>query len=126
MKNSSRMAVMLIIIFFFAGCVSPERNRDITVDNLDFGGFTQDTVGNFDVYTGNFLVTNPTNITYDNIEVDISLAPTSAYCHGLTKTFSIPQLSPLEKKKVQLSIAEFGNLDCQYNYTYQIYTRNTV
>jgi hypothetical protein len=126
MKSSGRMTVVLVILLIVTGCVSQERNHFITVDNLDSDGFTQDTVGNFDVYTGNFLITNPTNVTYENVEVDISLAPASAYCHGLTKTFSIPQLPPLEKKKEQLSIAEFGNLDCQYNYTYQVFTQNPI
>jgi hypothetical protein len=125
MNSNGRMVVILVMTLFFTGCVTPDRNHDITVINLDSGGFTQDTVGNFDVYTGNFLVTNPTNNTFDNVEVDISLAPTAAYCHGLTKTFSVPRFSPLEKRKVQLSIAEFGDLDCQYNYTYQVFFHNT-
>jgi hypothetical protein len=126
MITCSRVAVFLGIMLFFAGCVSPVRNMDITVNNLDYGGFVQDTVGNFDVYTGNFQVTNPTNSTVENIEVDLTIAPTAAYCHGLTKTFSIPRLVPGEKRTVLVSIAEFGSLDCQYNYTYQVFTQNAV
>lgn len=113
-------------MLFFTGCVSHNQNHEITVDSLDPGGFPQDTVGNFDIYTGNFRITNPTNITFDNVEVAISLAPTAAYCHGMTKTFSIPRFFPLEKRTVQISIAEFGYLDCQYNYTYQVFTQNMV
>jgi len=99
------------------------RNYDITVSSLEPEGFPQDIVGNFDVYTGSFQITNPTNITFDNVDVEIALNPTTSYCHGLTKTFSIPRLSPLEKKKVQMSIAEFGSLDCEYNYSYQVFTK---
>jgi hypothetical protein len=126
MITCSRVAVFLGIMLFFTGCVSPARNMDITVNNLDYGGFSQDSVGNFDVYTGSFQVTNPTNSTFENIEVDLTVAPIAAYCHGLTKTFSIPQLLPGEKRTLRVSIAEFGSLDCQYNYTYQVFTRNAV
>ena len=122
MSSYCRAVVFLVVMLFLTGCVSPARNKDITVDNLDLGGFAQDTIGNFDVYTGNFQITNPTNSTFENVEVDLTLAPTAAYCHGLTKTFTIPRLIPREKMKVQMSIAEFSSLDCQYNYTYQVFT----
>jgi hypothetical protein len=124
MKSCGWMILIFFIMLFFMGCVSTTRNYDITVSNLDPDGFLQDTVGNFDVYTGSFQVTNPTNTTFDNVDVDIALAPTATYCHGLTQTFSIPRFSPLEKKTLHVSIAEFGNLDCQYNYTYQVFTKN--
>jgi len=120
------MVLIILIMLFFTGCVSHNRNPDITVSSLDPGGFPQDMVGNFDVYTGSFQVTNPTNRTFDNVEVDITLAPTAAYCHGLAKTFNIPRFFPLEKRTVQISIAEFGDLGCQYDYTYQIFTQNTL
>jgi hypothetical protein len=125
MTACSRVAVLLGIMLFFTGCISPAQNMDITVNNLDYGGFAQDTVGSFDVYTGSFQVTNPTNSTVENIEVDLTVAPTAPYCHGLTKTFGIPRLLPGEKRTLRISIAEFGSLDCQYNYTYQVFTRNS-
>jgi hypothetical protein len=122
MKSTGWMVVIILLMLFFTGCVSHTRNHDITISNLDPSGFPQDVVGNFDVYTGSFQVKNPTNITFDNIDVDITLTPTAAYCHGLTKTFNIPRFFPLEKRIVQISIAEFGDLDCQYDYTYQVFT----
>jgi hypothetical protein len=125
MKSSGGKILILLIMLFCAGCVSYNQNHDITVSSLDPGGFPQDAVGNFDVYTGSFRIINPTNNTFDNVDVDITLAPTAAYCHGLTKKFSIPRLFPLEKRTLQISIAEFGNLDCQYNYTYQVFTQKT-
>jgi len=125
MKSTGWMILIFLIMLFFTGCIFNNRNYDITVSSLDPGGFLQDAVGNFDVYTGNFRVTNPTNITFDNVDVDITLSPTTSYCHGLTKTFSIPRFSPHEKRTLRISIAEFGNLDCQYNYSYQVFTRNT-
>jgi hypothetical protein len=126
MKGTGRMMLIIFIMLFFAGCVSHTRNDDITVKSLDPEGFPQDVVGNFDVYTGSFQVKNPTNTTFENVEVDITLTPTSAYCHGLTKTFNIPRLFPLEKRKLEISIAEFGSLDCQYDYTYLVFAQNTV
>jgi hypothetical protein len=123
MKNTLWIIAIFFIMLFFTGCVSQNRNDSITVSSLDPGGFPQDLVGNFDVYTGSFRITNPTNVTFENVEVEIILAPTSSYCHGLTKTFSIPKFFPHEKKTVAVSIAEFGNLDCNYNYTYQVFTK---
>jgi hypothetical protein len=122
MKSTGRMLVIIFLMLFFSGCVSHARNHDITVSNLDPDGFPQDVVGNFDVYTGSFQVKNPTNTTFDNVEVDITLVPTATYCHGLTKSFTIPRLFPLEKRTIEISIAEFDDLDCQYEYTYQVFT----
>jgi hypothetical protein len=121
----SRLLVIpvMILFLFFSGCISDGRNTAVTVTSLDTGEIPHDTVGNFDVYTQRFLITNPANISADNIDVNIMISPTAAYCHGKTTTFSIPRLNPNEKKTVQVSIAEFGDLDCQYNYTYQVITR---
>jgi len=123
MKYTGCILSIFFIMLFFSGCISTNRNYDIIVSSLEPEGFPQDIVGNFDVYTGSFQITNPTNITFDDVEVELTLNPTTSYCHGLTKTFSIPRFSPLEKKKVQISIAEFGSLDCEYNYTYQVFTK---
>jgi PBP1b-binding outer membrane lipoprotein LpoB len=114
---------IVILILFFSGCVSDVRNTAVTVTSLDTGDIPHDTVGNFDVYTGRFLITNPANISAENIDVNIIISPIAAYCHGKTTTINIPRLYPNEKKTVLVSIAEFGDLDCQYNYTYQVFTR---
>lgn len=124
MKRSGWIATIIILMFLVSGCVSSIRNDDITVTGLDSGGFLLDPVGNFDVYTGSFSVANPTNRTVENLAVDITLIPAASYCHGMTKTFTIPRLEPLQKEKVQMSIAEFGNLNCQYDYAYRVTTTN--
>ncbi|MFA5347585.1 MAG: hypothetical protein WC294_05575 [Methanoregula sp.] len=118
--------VWIVSLFFLVltctGRVSRIGVMDITVTSLDPDEIPKDPVGNFDIYTTNFRITNPTNSTFENVNVEISVMPTSAYCHGRTKTFSIPRLFPLMKKKVEISIAEFSGLDCQYNYTYRVFT----
>ncbi len=121
MKQSGWIVVVMVLLLCATGCVSPARNTDITVTSLDPDGFLQDNVGDFDVYTGSFLVHNPSNRTLENVDVDITLATTSSYCHGLTKTFNYPRLLPLENRTVEVSTAEFANLDCQYDYTYQVF-----
>jgi hypothetical protein len=95
----------------------------VTVTSLDLGEIPQVQVGEFDVYTETFLIENPTNVTLENVGVDISLQPTTTYCHGVTKSLSYPELFSREKKTERISIAEFGELGCQYNYSYQIYYR---
>lgn len=122
MNRSRCMVLIMIIMLLSTGCVSSDQNQYITVSNLDHTGFLQDNVGSFDVYTGSFLVTNPTNRTFENVNVDITLVPTAAYCHGLTKTFNIPRLFPFEKRTVEISIAEFSDLNCQYDYSYKVFS----
>ena len=112
---------MALLVLSAAGCASTGQPRSgITVTSLDLGDVPSVPVGQFDVYTESFLVANPTNLTYDNVEVDISLHPTLSYCHAIEKTFSYPQFFPLEKKTEQISIAEFADLGCTYNYTYTV------
>ena len=113
---------LVVLVLVCTACVSRSGVRDITVSCLDLGDIPKDTVGNFDIYTQSFQISNPTNVTFENVDVEITLMPTAAYCHGQTKTFSIPTIFPLMKKTVQVSIAEFSDLDCQYNYTYQVFT----
>ncbi|MHB8162859.1 MAG: hypothetical protein ACYDDV_00755 [Methanoregula sp.] len=122
MNSSGCMVLIIIIMLLCTGCISPNQNQDITVSDLDHTGFLQDNVGSFDVYTGSFLVTNPTNRTFENVNVDITLVPTAAYCHGLTKTFNIPRFFPLEKRTFEISIAEFADLNCQYDYSYKVFS----
>ena len=120
MRLSWQLVLVFVIFLTVAGCVSPSRNPGVTVTSLDPGDIPEDTVGNFAVYTESFLIENPTNATLENVGVDITLMPTTTYCHGVTKSFSYPQLNSREKKTEQISIAEFGSLGCQYNYTYQV------
>lgn len=122
MKRAGRVVVLLIFFLMITGCVSSPQNPGVTVTNLDTGDIPQVPVGNFDVYTDSFLIENPTNATLENVGVDITLLPTAAYCHGATKSFTYPLLYSREKRTEQISIAEFGSLDCQYNYSYQVYS----
>lgn len=125
MKNSIWIILIVALILFFSGCTSHTKNQNITVSNIDPYGFQQNIVGDFEIYTGSFLVTNPTTTTFDNVDVDITLIPSAMYCHGLEKTFNIPRFLPLENKTFEISIGEFANLNCQYDYTYQVFTKNT-
>ncbi len=116
--------VLLVIVLLTAavtgGCTAGTKNPTLTVTSLDNGDIPFEPVGKFDIYTASFQIRNPTNITVENVGVDITLLPKSAYCHGITKTFSYPRLVPQEKRNEQFSIAEFGDLGCMYNYTYQV------
>lgn len=118
--GARRIVVLLVIVLSVsAGCIT-RPVPGITVTNLDTGDIPSVNIGDFDVYTDSFQILNPTNSSYENVEVEITLVPAAVYCHGVTKTFSYPLLTPREKKIEQLSIAEFANLGCQYNYTYRV------
>jgi len=122
MNQYFRLVLICVLLLFVTGCMSPQQNKEITVSDLNAGGFLQDAVGEFEVYTGSFRIANPTNSTFENVRADITLVPTATYCHGLTKSFTIPRLNPLEKKTVEISIAEFRDLGCQYDFTYQVFS----
>ena len=122
MGDIGKVVMLVFLVLMCTACVSRSWNRDITVNTLDPGDIPKESVGNFDIYTLSFQISNPTNSTFGNVDVDIMLMPTAAYCHGQTKTFTFPTVFPLMKKTVEVSIAEFSDLDCQYNYTYQVFT----
>ncbi|MFA4848420.1 MAG: hypothetical protein WC626_01710 [Methanoregula sp.] len=122
MKNSQWIVLIIALMLFFSGCTSQNKNQNITVSNIDPDGFQQNIVGDFEIYTGTYLVTNPTNSTFDNVDVDITLIPATTYCHELKKTFKIPRFFPHENKTVEISTGEFANLNCQYDYTYQVFS----
>ena len=92
--------ILLLIFLFstFIGCTTSSSNPQVTVTSLDPGDIPQEQVGNFDIYTESFLIENPTNLTFENVAVDIKLQPTATYCHGITKSFDFPQLFPRRKK----------------------------
>jgi hypothetical protein len=122
MKNNRWIILIVALMLFFSGCTSHSRNQDITVSSVDPDGFQQNIVGDFEIYTGSFLVNNPTTTIFDNVDVDITLIPSAMYCHGLKKTINIPRLIPRENKTFEISIGEFANLNCQYDYTYLVFT----
>jgi len=122
---SGRIVLVAFVLILICGCISKTQTPLITVNSLDNGEIPLDTVGNFDIYTESFLITNPSNRSFEDVAIDIKVSPTAAYCHGLSKTFTFPELVPNEKKTVQLSITEFADLGCQYNYTYQIFVTDS-
>lgn len=83
----------------------------------DLDSFTPVNTGSVDFYSADFQVENPTNTTFENVEVQISMMPITAYCHSQSSTFDIPSLLPHQKLKETFSFSEFADLDCAYNYT---------
>ncbi|HVP97530.1 hypothetical protein [Methanoregula sp.] len=109
---------LVVICILGAGCTSTRiQNTAITVmsDNLD--SFTPVNTGSFDFYTTDFQIENPTNVTFENIEVQVSLMPITAYCHSQSASFEIPSMAPHQKLKETFSFSEFADLDCAYNFT---------
>jgi hypothetical protein len=108
---------VVLSLLLVAGCVSRAPNTAITVtsDNLD--DFTPVNTGSVDFYTADFRIENPTNQTFQNIEVQVTLNPVVAFCHIQSATFTIPSLAPREKKTEQIAFSEFSDLDCAYNFT---------
>ena len=120
MKKVLLVLLLLFFLSFGTACVSKSHNPDITIQSPDIDEITPYNVGSFDVYTAEFQMKNPTNMTFKNVEVQINLFPAMAYCHSLTKTIEIPVFYPLEKRTDRVSVVEFSNLDCQYYYTYDV------
>ena len=114
--------IVTVLLFFAltAGCTTQPANPAVSVVALDIGDIPSTQVGDFDIYTESFLIANPTNLTFSNLRVDITLSPVATYCHGSTQSFTYPRFDPLEKKTERVSIAEFGDLGCMYNYTYRV------
>jgi hypothetical protein len=93
----------------------PNTAITVTSDNLD--SFTPVNTGSVDFYTADFRLENPTNRTFENIEVGVTLMPITAYCHSQSATFDVPSLTPKEKVTEHFSFSEFADLDCAYNFT---------
>jgi hypothetical protein len=124
MKNVSMILIVFIILLACAGCVSKTQNTVIRVTDLEVGDITPVPDGSFDVYTTDFRVENPTNMTFQNVEVTVNLLPLSLYCHPQSTTIDIPVLNPVEKRIERWSFSELSDLDCQYNSSYTITTEN--
>ena len=122
MRYLTGLVIVFLLSVLLSGCVSRNPNPTLRVTTLDDGDIPFVTVGNFDVYTASFQITNPMNMTVENVDIDVTLLPKLSYCHSVTKTFSYPLLVPQQKVKEQISIAEFSDLGCLYNYTYQVYS----
>jgi hypothetical protein len=128
MKKAVLVLVVLVILSWSTGCVSqpdtPQQphNKYITVESPDIDSFEPSgwNIGSVDMYTPQFLITNPTNRTFTNVVVQINLDSSAPFCHSLSKTLELPVLLPREKKIELIPIPEFSNLDCQYSYTYDV------
>ena len=116
---------VLLLFAFVAGCIllrSQNNEIQVTSDTLD--SFNPVTVGSVDFYTTNIRVENPTNRTFENIELHVTMMPLTAYCHTQSATFDIPSMVPLEKITETFSFSEFSGLDCAYNFTSSIISEN--
>jgi hypothetical protein len=117
-KNRYWILVMAAAFLLVAGCVSSRiTNTGITVTTDELDNFVPVNTGSFDFYTTDFQVANPTNVTFENVEVEVTMMPITAYCHTQSATFGIPTLTPHQKVRETLSFSEFADLDCAYNYT---------
>lgn len=122
MKNVLMILAVFVILLVCAGCVSKTQNTVIRVTDLEVGDITPVPDGSFDVYTADFRIDNPTNMTFQNVEVTANLLPLSLYCHPQSTTINIPVLNPVEKRIERWSFSEFSNLDCQYTLRYTVTT----
>jgi anionic cell wall polymer biosynthesis LytR-Cps2A-Psr (LCP) family protein len=121
MKKIGWILVVFFMMSLFAGCVTKYPIPGITVsagtEDITPIGSGQ---SSFDVYTEVFQIENPTNRTFTNIDIQITVTPTTAFCHSQTRTITVPILSPLQKKTEDVSFSEFSGLDCQYMYTFDV------
>jgi hypothetical protein len=117
MRRCWWIVVLVLSLLITAGCVSRSPNTEITVtsDNLD--DFTPINTGSVDFYTADFQIENPSNRTFENVEVQVTLNPVVAFCHTQSTTFTLPSLAPKEKKTEQIAFSEFADIDCAYNFT---------
>jgi len=120
MKPVYLILLLVLIASFGAGCISRGQNNVVRVTGTDIEDITPIRVGDFDTYTANFRIENPTNQTFNNVDVRFNLVPTTMYCHTQTQDVTIPAIAPLERKIERFSFSEFADLDCQYTYTFGI------
>ena len=117
-KNRYWILVMVVAFLLAAGCISSRiTNTAITVTTDELDNFVPVNTGSFDFYTMDFQVENPTNMTFENIEVQIRMMPITAYCHSQSAIFDIPSMTPHQKLRETFSFSEFADLDCAYNFS---------
>ena len=118
MQGNVLIVILVLVCTIEAGCTSTRvQNTAIQVTSDTLDSFNPVNVGSVDFYTADFRVENPTNRTFDNIEIHITLMPISAYCHSQSATFDIPSMIPRQKMTETFSFSEFADLDCSYNFT---------
>jgi len=126
-KNAWLAMVLLALVAGSTGCVSPvddsrPHNKYITVTSSDIDSLSPEqlNIGPVDMYTPQFIITNPTNRTFTHVGVQIDMTSSLTFCHSLSKTIDIPMLHRQETRMELVSLAEFSNLNCQYTYTYDV------
>ncbi|MGA2161597.1 MAG: hypothetical protein ABSG28_05290 [Methanoregula sp.] len=120
------IVLVLFVCVFGAGCLSSRApNTAITVASDDLDSFIPVNVGSVDFYTADFRLENPTNRTFENIEVHVTLMPVTAFCHSQSTTFDIPSMTPRQKMTETFSFSEFADLDCAYNFTSTVMSDQT-
>ena len=118
MRNRYWLFVIAAALLLVAGCVSSRApTTEITVTSEDLDNFVPVNTGSVDFYTAEFHIENPSNRTFRDIEVDVTLNPVTSFCHAQSTTFTLPSLVPREKKTVQFAFSEFSDLNCAYNFT---------
>ena len=120
MKPAGLAMMLLVVLASGAGCITRDDHTGITVTTPDLTDLNPVNIGSFDVYTAEFDIRNPSNITYTNVDAQITLVPSATYCHSLSKTIAIPVFYPSGKQTERVSISEFRGLNCQYTYTYEV------
>ncbi|MGA2918047.1 hypothetical protein [Methanoregula sp.] len=120
MRPTYLILLLVLIASFGAGCVSKAPNPSVRVTGTDIEDITPVQVGDFDVYTANFRIENPTNKTFNNVDVRFNLIPATIYCHTQTQDVMIPSVAPLERKTERFSFSEFADLNCEYTYTFEV------
>jgi hypothetical protein len=120
MRPACIFLLLMLIALFGAGCVTRAPNTAVRVTGTDIEDITPIRVGDFDTYTANFRIENPTNQTFNNVDVRFTMVPTAMYCHTQTQDVTIPTVFPLERKMERFSFSEFADLNCQYTYTFEV------
>ena len=125
MKKIGWILAVFFMTALFAGCVTKYPIPEITISaGTEDITPIENGLGSFDIYTETFQIENPTNRTFTDVDVQITITPTTSFCHPQTRELTIPSLSPLQKKREQVSFSEISNLNCQYMYTFDVSSEN--
>jgi hypothetical protein len=126
MRNFCILLVFLLLVSIMAGCTSRSPTTAIQISDTNIEDVTPVRIGQFDTYTATFRMENPTNVSFNNVEITFTLIPVTSYCHTQTQVVTLPSVAPLEKKTHQFAFSEFADLNCQYTHTYEITSEKMV
>ena len=123
-----KVAICIVFVIFitalFSGCVAtgPYQNTEITVTARDTGDLDQEPIPPLDMYTAGFLIRNPSNVTFTNVEVWVDMTPQASFCHHQTREITIPSLRPGQSVPKSIAFYEFEGLNCQYLPDFQVFS----